>query len=141
MKIGIVLANYYPDISSNLAKGIKNKLKKNNLKNYNFFYVNGIFEIPYVISKNIKKFDTFIAAGCVIIGETPHFTYLCNSVFSVLLDISISKQKPIANGILTCLNKQQARIRSDPKKKDKGGECVDALITLLKKKINENNFK
>ncbi len=133
MKIGIAIADYYPEISKNLIGSVKNNLKKNGLKNYKIFYTGGIFEIPYIISKKINKFDAFIAIGCVIKGETPHFDFLSSSVFSSLLELSIKKKKPIINGILTCLNKNQALIRSKIDKKDKGKECVKALIKLLNK--------
>ena len=133
MKIGIAIADYYPEISENLVGSVKKNLKKNGFKNYKIFYVGGIFEIPYIVTKKINNFDAFIALGCVIKGKTPHFDFLSSSVFSSLLHISIMKKKPIINGILTCLNINQALVRSKIAKKDKGKECVKALIKLLNK--------
>ena len=84
------------------------------------------------MSKLINKFDAFVVLGCVIKGQTPHFDYLCSSVFNALINLGIKSKKPIGNGILTCLNKKQAIMRADPKKKDKGGEAVNAILKVLK---------
>ena len=88
----------------------------------------GTFEIPVVISKNLKKFDGFIALGCVIKGETPHFDFLCNSTFSALLNLSTKSRKPIGNGIITALNMSQAKKRSFVK----GKEAANAVIEIIK---------
>ena len=62
----------------------------------------GVFEIPVVISRNIKKYDAFIALGCVIKGETPHFHYISKTTIDALMKLSIENKKPIGNGIITC---------------------------------------
>ena len=61
---------------------------------------------------NIKKFDGFVALGCVIKGQTPHFNLICSSTFKAILDLSINYNKPIGNGIITALNLTQAKNRS-----------------------------
>ena len=75
LKICIVLANYYPKISKDLLRGSIKVLKKNKF-NFKLFYAPGVFEIPVIISKKIKTFDAFIALGCVIKGQTPHFHFI-----------------------------------------------------------------
>ena len=89
-KILIVVANYYKNISSGLIKSAKQTIPKNySLK---FINVPGVFEIPVTISKNIKKFDAFLALGCVIKGQTPHFDFLGINFFEFNnnpLDISL----------------------------------------------------
>ena len=135
MKICIVISNYYPKISKNLMLGCLKKLKQNNLKNTKIINAPGIYEIPVLISKNIKLFDAFVALGCVIKGETPHFNYISSATINALMQLSINHKKPIGNGIITCLNKNQANIRSNPKKKNKGGEAANAVISVL------DNFK
>ena len=127
-KILIVTANYYTDISL----GLLNSAKKNLPRNFNIkiIKVPGVFEIPVTISKHLKKFDAFIALGCVIKGQTPHFHYLCTSVINALTNLSVEFKKPIGNGILTCNNKKQAIVRADPKIKNKGGEATEAAIAV-----------
>ena len=128
-KILIVVANYYADISSNLLKKAKLILKKKaNIKVIN---VTGVFEVPVVISKNIKKFDGFIALGCVIKGETPHFDFISKASTNAIMNLSITKKKPISNGIITCLNKKQAKARSSNNKKNKGLEASKAILSVL----------
>ena len=131
MKICIVTANYYPKISKKLLLGCLNKLKKHRIKKTKLIYAPGVFEIPVIISKNIKSYDAFVALACVIKGETPHFQFISSSSINALMDLSINYKKPIGNGIITCLNKNQALVRSDPRKKDKGGEAAMAVITVL----------
>ena len=133
-KILIVNSNYYKIISSSLVKNAKKKLV---LANYSLSIIDvpGVFEIPIAIRKNIKKFDAFIALGCVIKGQTPHFDLICNSTFNAILKLSINFNKPIANGIITALNLKQAIDRSKKssnKKPNKGSEAANAVISILK---------
>ena len=131
-KICIIVANYYPKISRELLIGAINVLKKQNIKNYKIIHSPGVFEIPVIISKKLKQFHGFIALGCVIKGKTPHFELISQAVNNSIIDISINNKKPIGNGILTCLNKKQALLRSNFKKKDKGGEAAKAVLSVLK---------
>ena len=97
--------------------------------------VPGIFEIPVAIRKNIKKFDGFLALGCVIKGQTPHFDLICKSTFNAILSLSINFNKPVGNGIITALNLSQAKLRSKnskSKKPNKGSEAANAVISILK---------
>ena len=133
-KILIVNANYYKDISDNLILCAKKELNKKKIK-LKIINVPGVFEIPFIIRKNVKKFDGFIALGCVIKGQTPHFDLICNSVFNSILQISIIFNKPVGNGIITCLNLNQAQERSGLKTNkvpNKGEESAKAIISVLK---------
>ena len=131
-KICIVASKYYEDIIRMLIEG-SNEAIKNHKKKFkiNIIYVPGVFEIPYVISKNLKRYDAFIALGCVIKGETPHFDFISKSSIDAIMKLSIENKKPMGNGILTCLNKDQAVERADKSKKNKGREAADAAIELL----------
>ncbi len=122
-KILIVLADYYGDISSSLLKSAKNNLNNFSLK---VIKVPGVFEIPVTISKNIKKYDAFIALGCVIKGQTPHFDFISSASTQAIMNLSINSKKPIGNGIITCLNTKQAKARSE-----KGKEAAKAVISVL----------
>ena len=129
-KVLIVISNYYEEIGKNLLKGSIAELKLNNI-NYDILFAPGCFEIPFLISKNIKKYKGFIALGCVIRGETYHFELIANECARKIIDISNRNLKPIGFGILTCENIKQAKIRSDIKKKNKGKEAANACIKLL----------
>ena len=131
-KICLVIANYYPKISNDLIAGATLALKKNGLKSINKAYAPGVFEIPIIISKLIKKYDAFVALGCVIKGQTPHFNFISHSSIDAIMNLSILHNKPIGNGILTCNNQKQAIERSSPFKKNKGGEAANAIIAILK---------
>ena len=122
-KILIVLADYYEDISLSLLKSAKNDLSNFSLK---VVRVPGVFEIPITISKNIKKYDAFIALGCVIKGETPHFDFISRASTQAIMNLSVNSKKPIGNGIVTCLNMKQAKARSK-----KGKEAAKAVISVL----------
>tara|TARA_B100000579_G_scaffold344848_1_gene297380 strand:- start:1801 stop:2196 length:396 start_codon:yes stop_codon:yes gene_type:complete len=124
MKILIVIANYYPDISKGLVVSAKNTLPKKT--KVNLIKVPGIFEIPVVIAKNIKKYEGFIALGCVIKGETPHYDFISKTTMDAIMDLSVKNKKPIGNGIITCLNLNQAIAR-----KNKGKEAAKAVISVL----------
>ena len=123
-KILIVVADYYKDISLNLMKSAVKEIKKS----YNFksIFVPGVFEIPVTISKNIKKYDAFIALGCVIKGQTPHFNFISKAATDHIMKISVESKKPVGNGIITCLNMNQAL-----KRKHKGKEASKAVISVL----------
>ena len=124
-KILIVLAKFYNDLSKNLLFGAKKKLKgKTNIK---IIEVPGSFEIPVVISKNIKKYDGFVALGSIIKGETPHFDFISQSSTDAIMQLSINSKKPIGNGIITTLNKKQAESRS----LTKGKEAAAAVLSVL----------
>ena len=129
-KVLIVISDYYEEIGKNLLKGSINELKLNNI-NYDILFAPGCFEIPFLISKNIKIYKGFIALGCVIRGETYHFELIANECARKIIDISNENLKPIGFGILTCENIKQAKIRSDVKKKNKGKEAAIACIKLL----------
>ena len=123
----IVIANYYKDIASVLLKSALRKIpKKNSIK---IIFVPGIFEIPITISKNIKKYDAFLALGCVIKGQTPHFDFISQASTNAIMNISVLNKKPIGNGIITCLNMAQAKARQK-----KGAEAAEAVISVLSQK-------
>ena len=132
-KILLVNANYYKEISKKLVLGAKRELLKKKIK-LSIFNVPGIYEIPIAIKKNIKSFNGFIALGCVIKGQTPHFDLICSSTFNSILNISITFNKPIGNGIITAYNIRQALQRCkniNSKKPNKGSEAAIAVMSIL----------
>ena len=126
-KILIVNANYYKDISAGLLRSAQKLIPKSfRIKIIN---VPGVFEVPVTISKNLKKFDAYIALGCVIKGQTPHFDFISKASTDAIMKMSIYSKKPIGNGIITCLNMKQAIAR-----KKKGAEAASAIISVLSQK-------
>ena len=126
-KILIINANYYKEIS----KGLLNSAKKDLPKSFiiKIIKVPGVFEIPVTISKNLKKFDGFIALGCVIKGKTPHFDFISSVTTDAIMQLSVKSKKPVGNGVITCLNMKQAIIR-----KKKGTEAAQAVLSVLSQK-------
>ena len=123
-KILIVVASYYENIARSLLKSAKKKIKnKCSIKVIN---VPGAFEIPVTISKNLNKFNGFIALGCVIKGQTPHFDFISKAITDALMTLSITSKKPVGNGVITCLNKKQAKDRGK-----KGSEAAEAVLSVL----------
>ena len=123
----IVIADYYKDISNGLLKSATNVLPK--MSFIKIIIVPGVFEIPVTISKNIKKYDGFLALGCVIKGQTPHFDFISQASTNAIMKLAIENNRPIGNGIITCLNMKQAKVR-----KKKGREAAAAVISVLSQK-------
>ena len=121
-RILIVIANFYESIS----EGLLNSAKKELPKPINLIEVPGVCEIPVTIAKNIRKYDGFVALGCVIKGETPHFDFISKAAIDGIMKLSIENKKPIGNGIITCLNLEQALAR-----RKKGREAAAAVISVL----------
>ena len=123
----IVVADYYKDIANGLLKSTLDELPK--LSIIKIIMVPGVFEIPVTIAKNIKKYDAFLALGCVIKGQTPHFDFISQSSTDAIMKLAVNSKKPIGNGIITCLNMKQAIAR-----KKKGGEAAKAVMSVLSQK-------
>ena len=123
-KILMVVADYYKNIAKGLLKSANREIKKT--FSVKVVYVPGVFEIPVTISKNINKYNGFIALGCVIKGQTPHFDFISKASIEAIMKLSINSKKPIGNGIITCLNMKQAIAR-----RTKGREAAVALKSIL----------
>lgn len=128
----VVYSDYYKSISKNLLKGCISILKKNKI-NHDVYLVDGSYEIPQLINVKIKtkKYNSAIALGCVIKGKTPHFDFISKTITDAIMKLSLKYNLPVSNGILTCNNQEQAKIRSSGKK-NKGIEAASALVSVLK---------
>ena len=126
-KICIIESVYNNDITEKLTLGAIKELKKSGVNNVDTKKVPGAFEIPAIIARLAKKYDGFVAIGCVIKGETANFDLICNAITNGIMQISVNEKKPIGNAILTCFNKNQARDRFD-----RGAEAAKAIIAVLK---------
>ncbi|MBO6483405.1 MAG: 6,7-dimethyl-8-ribityllumazine synthase [Pelagibacteraceae bacterium] len=123
LKICIVRSMY--NSTFELFQSANRELEKKNIT-ASVIKVPGAFEIPVMIARNIKKYDGFIAVGCIIKGETPNFSLISNAIINGIMKLSILHKKPIGNAIITCLNDDQAEKRAD-----KGKEAAKAVLEVL----------
>jgi 6,7-dimethyl-8-ribityllumazine synthase len=123
IKICIVRSKY--NNTNLLLKEAVQELTKRKIT-YKILEVPGAFEIPVVISRNINKFNGFIAIGSIIKGETPNFDFISSAITTGLIQLSILYKKPIGNAILTCINKKQSKLRIN-----KGCEAAIAVSEVL----------
>jgi|TARA_A200000113_G_scaffold224932_1_gene244192 6,7-dimethyl-8-ribityllumazine synthase len=133
LKVQIIVADYYKDITDSLTKSATSILKKNKI-DFDIIYVPGVYEIPQLIKWNIKKnnINLFIALGCVIRGQTYHFEVISDSVGKALLDlVNNNPNTLISNGIINAYKKKQALDRSKSNKKNKGEEAANAMIRMI----------
>ena len=126
-KICIVVSTYNSGITNKLLFSAKNELKRYGVTKAKDYKVPGAFEIPVAIARLAKKYDGFIAIGCIIKGQTANFDLISQAITNGIMNISISSSKPIGNSILTLLNKKQAK-----KRFNKGKEAAEAVYNVLK---------
>ena len=126
-KICIVISTYNGGITNKLLSNAKNELKKYGVTKTKDYKVPGAFEIPVVIARLAKKYDAFIAIGCIIKGQTANFDLISNAITNAIMHLSINNKKPIGNSIITLLNKNQAS-----KRYNRGKEAANAIIEVLK---------
>ena len=129
-KVGIVVANFYPEITSGLLSGVQNTLNK---KFSNEIYeVSGAWELVYKINNliEVEKINKFIAIGVICKGDTDHYEYISSSVSSGLMNTIITKNVYIANCVLNVLNITQAEERSGISN-NKGSEAASSLNKLF----------
>ena len=137
MKIVIVISQFNKEISNALLNGAKACYEKNNFSNNDLlvYKVPGAFEIPSTVKQVLEckdDLDAIVTLGCVVKGETAHFEYICSSVTNSISKLSLEANIPIIYGILTAYNFEQALERSDPNRKNKGGEVMQAAIDTIK---------
>ena len=123
IKICIVRSKY--NNTYQLLKSATNELTKRKIT-YKILEVPGAFEIPVVISRNINKYDGFIALGSIIKGQTPNFDFISSAITNGLIQLSILYKKPVGNAVLTCFNSKQANARNN-----KGYEAAVAVIEVI----------
>ena len=135
MKFGIVVAEWNWEITSALAQGAVDTLKKHGAadENISVKYVPGTFELPlggqfFAEHDNV---DAIILLGCVIQGETRHFDYICEGVTQGTKDLNLKYNKPFIFGVLTTNDEQQALDRAGGKLGNKGDEAAITAIKML----------
>ena len=135
MRFGIVVAEWNFEITSALANGAVETLKKHGAKenNISIKYVPGTFELPLggQFFAELDSIDAIILLGCVIQGETRHFDYICEAVTQGTKDLNLKYNKPFIFGVLTTNNQQQALDRAGGKHGNKGDEAAVTAIKMV----------
>ncbi len=130
LRVGIVMARFNRDIGEGLLSGCKAELAKMGVadENVTLATVPGALEIPLVLQTMAQsgKFDALVALGAVIRGETYHFEIVSNESARGVTDVQLTTGIPIANGVLTTENDDQALVRMV----QKGGEAAQAAIEM-----------
>ncbi len=131
----IVSGRFYTDLAAELEMGATRELESHGAS-YEVISVPGAFEIPGVIryALETKKYDGFIALGCVIRGETTHYDYVCGESARGLMDLATGHQAAIGYGILTVENEEQAWVRADLKQGNKGADAAVACLRMIELK-------
>ncbi len=140
MKFGIVVSEWNPEITEELLRGAVQALKVCGCADHNIVikYVPGSVELTLGAHffAQYTDVDAVIVLGCVIRGETAHFDYVCQSVTQGITDLMVSWNMPIAFGVLTTENMQQALDRAGGKLGNKGEECALTAIKMVKLQID-----
>ena len=133
INILIVSARFYEDIASELESGAVEALQERGVA-FDIVTVPGAFEIPAVVGFGKKKYDGFIALGCVIRGETSHYDYVCRESARGLMDLSLREGCAIGYGILTVENEEQAWERARVTVGNKGRDAALACLRMIELK-------
>ncbi len=128
-RVLIVEARFYDDIADHLVTGAEAALQAANIP-FDRIAVPGALEIPAAIKFGSKKYDAFVALGCVIRGETSHYDIVAGDSARAIMDLTVQDGLCIGNGILTTENRDQAIVRADPAQKNKGADAVQAALAL-----------
>ncbi len=138
----IVEARFYADIADELLRGARAALETAGAT-HEVIAVPGAFEVPAAIRMAMRsmdffaghrRFDGYIALGCVIRGETSHYDYVCGESARKLQDLACEHTLALGYGILTCETMDQARDRALVERKNKGGAVAEACLRMLEVK-------
>jgi len=130
MRVLIVEARFYPEISDALYDGAQQALEVAGIASERVA-VPGALEIPGAIKFANLHYDGFIALGCIIRGETHHFEIVANESARALMDLVLNDGLCIGNGILTVEDEEQAFHRARREELDKGGDAARACVALM----------
>ena len=136
----IVQARFYEDIADELMRGATAALETAGASQQDV-QVPGAFEIPAAVRIALRamdvvggrrRFDAYVALGCVIRGETTHYDYVCQESARGLAELARQFALALGYGILTCENKEQAWARAAVDGGDKGGAAVRAALDMVR---------
>ena len=135
----VVEARFYGDIGEALYRGAAAELDAVGVS-HDRIAVPGAFEVPAAIAMAVegmhhgrlrRRYDGFIALGCVIRGETTHYDYVCAESARGLQDLAVRHHLAIGYGIITCETREQAWARAAVDQKNKGGDAARACLAMV----------
>lgn len=133
-KVGIVVAQWNPDVTQALLNGAKETLRKAGVQDQNIDIIDvpGSFELPwgarYLLSAD--KRDVVLCLGCIIKGETKHDDYIASAVANGIMQLSLTSGVPIIFGVVTTNTPEQALDRAGGKHGNKGAEAAATGLQL-----------
>jgi 6,7-dimethyl-8-ribityllumazine synthase len=135
VSVVVVRTEWNANIVDELFSGCKKVLEQDRIA-YHDLLVPGAFEIPFAIKKywdttGKKKPDAFIALGCVIQGDTPHFEYVCRAITDGVSALNLQLPVPVIYGVLTVNNSEQAKERVGGIHGHKGKEAAEAALKMI----------
>ena len=134
-RIGIVSSQWHPEICDALVAGAMRAISEAGISDVTLRKVAGSFEIPLAVQRLLDSgCDAVVTVGLVLKGETPHFDYVCQGVTSGVMDVMLTRGKPVGFGVLMCDTLEQAAARSGVpgSKEDKGYDAAIAALDLLR---------
>lgn len=144
----IAVARFYEDIADELVSGATAALQSASAT-WEVVDVPGAFELPAAISTAVRslefvgarrRFDGYVALGCVIRGETSHYDYVCGETARALQDLAVSYCLALGFGLLTVENREQADERAGIDRRNKGGEAARVCLSMIDMKRNFGLF-
>jgi len=135
----IAVGRFYEDIADELVRGATTALQSAGAT-WEIVGVPGAFEIPAAVSTAVRslefvgarrRFDGYIALGCVIRGETTHYDYVCGETARGLQDLAVKYCLALGFGLLTVENREQAEERAGVDRRDKGGEAARVCLSMI----------
>lgn len=135
-RVLIVCADFYRDLAAELIRGARSELDRQGCT-WDLETVPGALEIPAaisIVSRRDRVYDGFVALGCVIRGETSHYDIVAGESARGLIDLAITRELAIGNGILTVDTAEQARVRAGVEGRNKGRDAVLACLSLIRLK-------
>ena len=144
----IAVGRFYEDIADELVRGATAALQSAGAT-WELIEVPGAFEIPAAVSTAVRslefvgarrRFDGYVALGCVIRGETTHYDYVCGETARALQDLAVKYCLALGFGLLTVENREQAEERAGVNRRDKGGEAARVCLGMIDLKRNFGLF-
>ena len=131
LRIAVVVSRYNEDVSKRLLRGALGALQERGVEDPDVYWVPGALELPVTALALAEKggHDAIVCLGCVIRGETYHFEIVAGQSASGLMQVQLDTGVPIAFGVLTTEDREQALARSGPKN-NKGAEAALAAIEM-----------